>query len=341
MLDAAWEDVSRWIATRRSIAADELGDPLALLTERARQAGLSRRGDVSCGGSSRLLPTADGYVAVSLNRPDDGDLVDAWLEHRCGEISGVAELPTDLVARRSTTELVERGALLGLPVSAVGEQSAARRPPVRWSPERLTARRRPSNPFVVDLSALWAGPLCGHLLALGGADVVKVESRTRPDGLRRDPHGFFDVLNGNKQAIVIDVEAGAGRDELAALVRRADVVIESSRPRALRHLGIDAEQIASSVPTVWISITAHGRGTDGRNRVGFGDDAAAAGGLVVRTDRGPCFVADAIADPLTGLMAAAAAVRALDANRAGLADVSMSAVAAAAAHTAPTEAATA
>ena len=41
--------------------------------------------------------------------------------------------------------------------------------------------------LVVDLSALWAGPLCGGLLAGAGATVVKVESTHRPDGARRGP----------------------------------------------------------------------------------------------------------------------------------------------------------
>ena len=54
-------------------------DPLALLAERAAVTGLTRGGDVSCGGGTRLLPAADGWVAASLTREDDWDLVAAWL----------------------------------------------------------------------------------------------------------------------------------------------------------------------------------------------------------------------------------------------------------------------
>ena len=62
-----------------------LGEPLgidavALLGERAAAAGLSRHGDVSCGGATRLLPARDGWVAVCLAREDDVALVPAWLE---------------------------------------------------------------------------------------------------------------------------------------------------------------------------------------------------------------------------------------------------------------------
>jgi hypothetical protein len=62
--------------------------------------------------------------------------------------------------------------------------------------------------------------------------------------------------------------------------------------------------------------------------VGFGDDAAAAGGLVAPTTRGPVFVADAVADPLTGMAAAAAARLALRDGGRWLLDVPLSRVAA-------------
>jgi len=91
---------------------------------------------------------------------------------------------------------------------------------------------------------------------------------------------------------------------MAALVGAADIVIESSRPRALARFGLDAEA-AAAAGTTWVSITAYGRASD---RVGFGDDVAAGAGLLARdADGRPVFVGDAIADPLTGLTAAAAA----------------------------------
>jgi crotonobetainyl-CoA:carnitine CoA-transferase CaiB-like acyl-CoA transferase len=58
-------------------------------------------------------------------------------------------------------------------------------------------------------------------------------------------------------------------------------------------------------------VTGYGTGPGAADRVAFGDDAAAAGGLVVRDERGPCFCADAVADPVTGLAASAAVLRAL------------------------------
>ena len=111
-------------------------------------------------------------------------------------------------------------------------------------------------------------------------------------------------------------------------------MIEASRPRALEQLGIDATAIvAGGGPRVWVSITGHGRDGAGADWVAFGDDAAVAGGLVAHDEHGPVFCADAIADPIAGVVAAGAALQALAAGGRWLLDVSLSAVAAAAGRT--------
>jgi crotonobetainyl-CoA:carnitine CoA-transferase CaiB-like acyl-CoA transferase len=187
--------------------------------------------------------------------------------------------------------------------------------------------RDPAEVLVADLSALWAGPLCGDLLAGVGAHVVKVESTGRPDGARRGPAGFFDLLNGRKRSAALDFRTEQGARTLREIVQRADVVIEASRPRALSQLGVDAEQVVrSGRPQVWVSITGYGRAGE---RVAFGDDAAAAGGLVVWHEDSPMFCADAVADPLTGMTAAGACLEALAGGGRWLLDVSMAGVCAA------------
>jgi crotonobetainyl-CoA:carnitine CoA-transferase CaiB-like acyl-CoA transferase len=183
---------------------------------------------------------------------------------------------------------------------------------------------------VVDLSALWAGPLCGDLLARSGASVVKVESTQRPDGARRGSRAFFDLLNGRKRSVALDLPSRGGIRVLRELVRKADVVIEASRPRALAQFGLDGPDVVrEGGPKVWISITGYGRSGDEANRVAFGDDAAAAGGLVTWNGADPLFCSDAVADPLTGLVAASACVSALRSGERWFLDVSMAAVCAA------------
>ncbi len=97
-------------------------DPVATLSERAVLSGFDRRGEISCGGTAHLMPVADGWLAVNLARPDDWDLVDAWLEPHRPIVSGDWAAVADQVARRATGALISRSVLLGLPVAAVGER---------------------------------------------------------------------------------------------------------------------------------------------------------------------------------------------------------------------------
>jgi hypothetical protein len=291
-------------------------DGARLLSERAAFTGHQRRGTVSAGGACRLLPTADGWAAVSCTRPDDAALLGALACQDAGDDPWPAVTPW--LRQHTGAELAERAELLGIAASPV-----ARRPDPPELPVPLTARP-PAGLLVADFSALWAGPLCAHLLGLAGARVVKVETPWRPDGARSGNAAFYRLLHAGHRSVTLDPHTGAGREAMAALVAAADIVIESSRPRALARFGLDAEASAAD-GTTWVSITAYGRASD---RIGFGDDVAAGAGLVARgTDGAPLFCGDAIADPLTGL---AAAVLAACAPPGGaLLDVAMSDVAAA------------
>jgi crotonobetainyl-CoA:carnitine CoA-transferase CaiB-like acyl-CoA transferase len=164
------------------------------------------------------------------------------------------------------------------------------------------------------------------LLRACDANVLKVEDPARPDGARRGVLAFFDLLNSGATSVALDLGSSRGQAQLATLLRSADVVVEGSRPRALAQLGIDVEEIVAEADVTWISITAHGR--DQGDRVGYGDDAAVAGGLVAEADSQPVFVGDAVADPLTGVAAAVAAWAGVRAGGGRLVDVALSRVAA-------------
>jgi len=297
-------------------------DGVALLGERAALARLERHGDVSCGGATRLLPATDGWVAVSLTREDDFALLEAWLDIT-GDDPWVEV--AQAVGTRRADDVTETAAELGLAVSRLGEATGL--------PAIIPTRLGDAPPTrdvralrVVDLSSLWAGPLCGQLLADAGMEVVKVESTRRPDGARRGPKAFFDLMNVAKRLVSLDLTTRDGTSALRELLLSADVVIEASRPRALRQMGIDLHEIAATGDTkVWVSITGFGRA---HNRVAFGDDAAVAGGLVASDARGPVFCADAVADPATGLTAAAAVTDHLASGGRWLLDVSLAGVAA-------------
>jgi hypothetical protein len=317
-------------------------DAVALLGERAAIGGLSRRSPTSCGGGTRLVRAADGWLAIALPRPDDRELLPAWLGIHAGDAGGPEPPWTAVEATlggRRAHEAAEQAWLLGLPVSQLPEgpgPTATAPPPLAPLPVLATPVPAPASDHrplgdmtVIDLSSLWAGPLCGNLLSSAGADVIKVESATRPDGSRAGPRQFFDVLNAGKRSVALDLAGADGWRVLRRLVAAADVVIEGSRPRALEQRGIVAtELVANARPRVWLSITGHGRTGAGRDRVAFGDDAAVGGGLVVADQAGPCFCADAAADPVAGLVAAAACLDALAVGGRWLVDVAMARVAA-------------
>lgn len=323
---ACADGVLKALAALGARLPDDCASGATLLGERAAILGLQRNGATSAGGSCRLLATRDSMLAVNLARRDDWDALPAWLD-------GLAVSDWDGLARAlaeiGTDEAVERARLLGLPVSAAGVPARA---PGDWCRvqrfgqwrHRRGGRRRP---LVVDLSSLWAGPLCGQILGLLGARVIKVESAARPDGARRGSAAFFDRLNAGKACVALDFARAADVTHLRRLIRRADIVIESARPRALRQLGIDAPRLLAEHPGLtWVGISGYGREAPGANWIAFGDDAGVGGGLstLLADSSGQwSFCADAIADPLTGLHAALAAWSGFLAGGGTLIDLSM------------------
>ncbi|WP_372515351.1 CoA transferase [Mycobacterium paraense] len=308
------EEVAGATARRLGIAVDAAG----LLAGRAGLLGLTRRGRVSAGGATRLLPTADGWCAITLSRPDDVAAVPALLEADEATADPWPAL-TRWAATRPASAVTERAALLDVPAAALGEVAAGS-PRVRHLGFRAHPRGL-AGLLVADLSSMWAGPLCGQLLARGGATVVKVESPRRPDGTRAGNRAFYDWMNGEKLSYCVDFDAGI--DELRDLLAVADVVIEGSRPAALERRGLSPEAIAPRTGRIWLRISGYDD-----LRPAFGDDAAVAGGLVGAAADGPVFCGDAIADPLTGLEAALAVLESLGRGGGELIGVSMAAVAA-------------
>lgn len=294
-------------------------DLAEILFLRACLAGLPYPGRTSAGGSCTLLETADGWAAVNLARTDDHAALPALLA-----LLGMPGTDLRTAARRTGSEqLVQQAQLLSVAAAAPGSARGVRAP---VHAERH-GERRPTDLAglrVVDFSALWAGPLCARLLGTAGARVTKVESAGRPDGARFGPPEFYRWLHEGHGSTVLDFSPGA----LAAAVSDADIVIEASRPRALRRFGLRAEEFLAARPgRVWVSITGYGR-VDGR--VAFGDDAAVAGGLIGLDERGdPLFLGDALADPVTGMYAVGAVARCLAAGGGELLCVSMAACAAA------------
>jgi len=276
---------------------------------------LRRRGRRTASGGGRLLRARDGWLAVNLPRgPEDEHLLPAWLETEGTPEDPWSQLERVLPERRVALWL-ERARWLGLAVAG------ARRPGAiepRWCRvQRLRepgpARSVQADLRVLDLSSLWAGPLCSRLLGLAGGRVVKVESRGRPDGARQGSPLFFERMNGAKEQVALDLPQPSAVALLRELLEEADIVVESSRPRALAQMGIDAAAWVAARPgRTWVALSGYGRREPQAQWVAFGDDAAAAAGLCwcVPPAHAPLFVGDATADPVAGLHAALAALAA-------------------------------
>jgi crotonobetainyl-CoA:carnitine CoA-transferase CaiB-like acyl-CoA transferase len=327
-------------------------EPAELVAGRAALAGFTRGGRVSAGRSSFLLRAADGWCAVTLSRPDDVAAVPAIAGTlglggaRRNAIATRAAARAALTAAALYTPAADFAAaaqLVGVPAAAL---PASARPPVAWEaspagaaswpPWRVMriaeplADARLTDAVVADLSSMWAGPLCARLLGLAGATVIKIESPARPDGARSGNRAFFDWLHAGHRSLAVDFGTREGRAVLALLLEVADVVIESSRPRALAAVGVAPDMIPHRPGQVWLSITGYGRSVP--ERVAFGDDAAVAGGLVGWTagePTAPVFCADAIADPLSGACGALAVALSRSAGGGELIDLPMRDVAAA------------
>jgi hypothetical protein len=321
-----------------------------LLGERAVLNGYVIPGLTSPGGACRLLRASDDWIALNLARPDDRELLPALFGDAALDPWDEDEIAAR-VARSDSAMLLAQGRALGLAIAALQEPNPPQPVPAlagrevavqrtegshlaaRWDPSVSPAgchlpvpgriemlahgpqRELPARaPRVLDLSALWAGPLAGHLLWLAGAEVVKVENPRRPDAMRHGDPALFATFNQGKASVAIDFTETSGRAALLSLIAHADIVIEAARPRALAQLGIDAQALVAAQPgLVWLTITGHGARAPQAEWVGFGDDAAVAGGLTAAMFQASGtigFGGDAPADPLTGIMAAVAGWRA-------------------------------
>jgi CoA-transferase family III len=316
-------DISRGAA---ALGGNLTADADEIVTGRAGLLGITPAGRVSAGGSTRLLAARDGWCALTLSRADDVETVPALLE--------TAEQPADpwtalaaAASGRDVAEFVARARLLDLPAAVLGEVASAA---TRFVADAPRASKALPDLVVVDLSSMWAGPLCGQLLAAAGATVVKVEGRDRTDGTRNGHPAFFDWMNSSKLSYAIDFRDG----ELRPLLEIADVVIEGSRPAALARRGLGPEQLHGRPGRVWLRVTGYGTEGERANRVAFGDDAAVAGGLVGTAHArnpivsGPVFVGDAIADPLAGLEATLAVLDALGRGGGEVIEIALAEVAA-------------
>ncbi|WP_158017629.1 CaiB/BaiF CoA-transferase family protein [Mycobacterium basiliense] len=179
---------------------------------------------------------------------------------------------------------------------------------------------------IVDLTAFWAGPAATHLLAAFGADVVKIESIQRPDGIRYSggmrtdvddwwEYGWvFHAMNTNKRSVTLDLGSPEGRKLFLSLAAGSDVVIENFSPRVMDHFGLTAAKLLEVNPELVVArMPAFGLEGPWRDRVGFAPTMEQIGGLtwVTGLPEDPPVTPRGACDPLAGVHAAFAVLAAL------------------------------
>lgn len=290
--------------------------------------------------------------------------IDPWMRERTVdeivELGALFRLPLAPLGNGSTIpdmdHLSTRGVYIDNPAGfrqprAPWLMSVARQAPVRdapsvgdadgvsrWPPRESVPRTRSAEaPLtgvrVVDFTAFWAGPSAAHSLAAFGADVIKIESIQRPDGIRYSggmrtdvddwwEHGWvFHAMNTNKRSVTLDLQSTDGLRLVKELVREADVVIENFSPRVMDQFGLGADALLELNPeVVVVRMPAFGLTGPWRDRVGFAPTMEQIAGLAWVTGlpdglpvapRGAC-------DPLAGAHAAFTTLAALEfAERSG------------------------
>ena len=187
--------------------------------------------------------------------------------------------------------------------------------------DKHTSRGPLDGVRILDLSTVIAGPWASTLLADYGADVVKVELPGRGDPLRdMPPHKegkplWWKVTNRNKRGITLDLRAPEGREILARLLPRFDVLVENFRPGTLDQWGITREWLHARQPRLTIlRVSGFGQTGPYRRKPGFARVFEAMTGfthLCGEADGPPLHIGFPIADAVAGLFGALGVVSAL------------------------------
>ncbi len=175
---------------------------------------------------------------------------------------------------------------------------------------------------VLDLSRVFAGPLCGMVLGDFGAEVVKVEHPGRGDdtrdwGLRigKTETTYYNSMNRNKRSVTVDLQKPEGLALILEMVKQFDVVIHNFKFGGAEKLGLGYEQIKAIKPEIiYCSVTGYNTATAEAARPGYDILVQGEAGLMAMNGEAtqpPLKFGMAVVDMTTGLYAAQAVLAAL------------------------------
>ncbi|MDH6243963.1 CoA transferase [Mycobacterium sp. OTB74] len=174
---------------------------------------------------------------------------------------------------------------------------------------------------VVELTKVWAGPYTGKLLALLGAEVIKVECSALPEEMRAyggtdiNQAPYFLSINPEILSVDLDIKTEAGMQTLRALVADADIVLNNLRPGAMERQALGYADLAAIKPDI-IAVSIKMWGNDGPlgYQTGYAPSFSSLAGLaaLVGYEGGPPLGANMrYGDSTVGAAAAVGAIAAL------------------------------
>lgn len=297
----------------------------ARTTEEIINIASSLRIPVSLIGNGEIVPTFEAFEGrdMFVENPSGG-----FIQPRRPYLIHGVEMP-------ALEPVPKLGEATADDIASLAERKAEIRPEAKSEVGKSEARPA-SVPLplegirIVECTGWWAGPIAGQTLAQLGADIIKVESTQRPDGMRfasvKPPTEdkwwewgmVYHGVNTNKRAITLNLTDPEGRAVLEKLVTTADVLIENYTPRVMDNFGITWEHLNAINPKL-IMVRMPGFGLSGpwRDNTGFAQTMEQMSGMAYLTGypeeppqipRGPC-------DPVAGLHASFATLLALEERR--------------------------
>ena len=175
---------------------------------------------------------------------------------------------------------------------------------------------------VLDLSRVFAGPMCGMVLADFGAEVIKVEHPVRGDdtrdwGLRigKTETTYYNSMNRNKRSITVDLQTPEGQKLIHDLLPQFDVVIQNFKTGGADKLGLGYAQLQAIKPDlIYCSVAGYNSSGPEAKRPGYDLVIQGEAGLMAingEADQDPLKFGVAVVDLMTGMYAAQAVLAAL------------------------------
>ncbi|QNP47709.1 CaiB/BaiF CoA transferase family protein [Diaphorobacter aerolatus] len=175
---------------------------------------------------------------------------------------------------------------------------------------------------VLDLSRVFAGPLCGQVLADYGAEVIKVEHPARGDDTRdwgrrigKTETTYYNSMNRNKRSITLDLQTPEAIRIVHDLLPKCDVVIHNFKSGGAEKLGLGYEQLKAIRPDlIYVAVAGYDSSGPEARRPGYDLVIQGEAGLMAlngEKEQPPLKFGVAVVDLMTGMTAAQAVLAAL------------------------------